>query len=433
MDAIAIADGFLREQGMHPDSIDIIQSTQAFIGEMKAGLEGRPSSLMMLPSYLTTEGAVADDENVIAVDMGGTNLRVALCRFVGGKMQLLGGSVSPMPGSKESIGKDVFFQQIAEKILPYTDQSGRIGVCFSHSAEILPNRDGRLLAFSKEISVSDSEGAEICAELSKKLRENGCLDAKSFLLLNDTTAVLLGGLAGAGREACHGMIGFVLGTGMNMSYIEQTQLVKKLKSPFDKSTMIINTESGCFSRLPFGAIDLEFDGTTVNPGDHLFEKMASGRYLGPLILLTFKKAASEGLFSPEAAERIHHTDMLNLSEVTNFLSDIRGDNILAQCCKDQQEREILFVIADRLIERAAKLSVSTIAAVIEKTCIGHSADKPARVIAEGSTFYNLFSFKEKFHQYIRSYINLKQGRHCRVEAVEQATILGTSLAALLNR
>jgi hexokinase len=432
MDAVAIADGFLRKYGMHPDLFDIGVCTKTFIEEMAAGLSGRPSSLMMLPSYLTTAGTAAEGENVIAVDMGGTNLRVALGRFEGGKMQILDANVWPMPGTAGRISKDSFFQQVAEKIMPYTGKSRNIGVCFSHSAEILPNRDGRLHAFSKEVSVSDSEGVEICREISKKLKDNGCRGPKSFILLNDTAAVLLGGLAGASRDSCDGMIGFVLGTGMNMCYVEQTSRIKKLASPFEKSTMIINTESGCFNRQPFGVIDLEFDRTTANPGDHLFEKMTSGRYLGPLILMTLKKAVSEGLFSAEAAGEIQHTDVLNLTEVTSFLSDMYGDNRLARCCKNQEDTETIYIVTDRLIERAAKLTVSAIAAVLEKTDTGRSSDKPACVIAEGSTFYNLYSFRDKFGAHISGFIQEKQGRFCRVESVENATILGTSFAALIN-
>ena len=46
--------------------------------------------------------------------------------------------------------------------------------------------------------------------------------------------------------------------------------------------MLINMESGAYDKVPSGQIDLEFDATTLNPGDFAFEKTISGAYQGGL-------------------------------------------------------------------------------------------------------------------------------------------------------
>ena len=48
---------------------------------MKNGLEGKESSLLMLPTYIEAEGAVKPNEPVVAIDAGGTNFRAAKIYF----------------------------------------------------------------------------------------------------------------------------------------------------------------------------------------------------------------------------------------------------------------------------------------------------------------------------------------------------------------
>jgi hexokinase len=417
---------------MHPDCIDFEETKNAFVCDMKYGLEGKKSSLLMIPAYLSADGRAAEGETAIAVDIGGTNLRIALTRYQNGAIRILEASESPVPGLQTEITKEIFFNEIAERLRPVIHESGRIGVCFSHAAEILPNRDGRLLSFSKEVKVLDAEGMEITRELSKTLVHQGVRDRKSYVLLNDTTAVLLGGAAVSAGQAYDGCVGFVLGTGKNLCYTEKTSEIKKLYGGYPCDTMIVNTESGYFTRVRTGALDRELDSLTVNPGTHTLEKMTSGRYLGQLILLTMKKAASDGLLSDAARVSVRAMKELSLSDISTFLSDRHGDNPLSRLLNNDDDRAVLSGVAGRLIERDAKLSVMSVAAVMEKTDTGRDQDKPVVIVAEGSTFYKLYSFKEKFGAFVHQYINEKQMRYCRVEKVDNATILGSSFAALIN-
>lgn len=430
MDVISRVDEFLNQYGMHPMCIDFEACKKAFIADMKNGLTGKHSSLLMIPSYLSAAGAAKEGETAIAVDIGGTNLRIALTEFRDGKIHILDSSESQVPGLKKEITKETFFGEIADRLRPIINESNRIGICFSHAAEILPNRDGRLISFSKEIRVSDSEGMEITKELSKTLYEREFCVLKKYVLLNDTTAVLLGGAASAGH-AYDSYIGFVLGTGKNLCYVEKTDELKKVGGDYPYDTMIVNAESGYFSRVPIGVIDKELDSSTVNPGVHVLEKMTSGRYLGLLILLSLQKAASDGLLSDRTSAEIRALKYLPLSEISSFLADKIDGNILSERCKTEEDRIVFYTVADRIIERAAKLSVMSVAAVIEKTDVGRRPEKSVCIVAEGSTFHKLFTFKDKFNDYTQRYINEKQGRYCHVEKIEDATLLGTSFAALI--
>ncbi|WP_242941215.1 hypothetical protein [Sporobacter termitidis] len=417
-------DDFLRRCGMHPDGVDFNEIKNTFIDEMKAGLEGERSSLDMLPSYLSARPA--GDGTAVAVDIGGTNLRIALTACQGGQFRILSLDEFPVPGLEREVTKAEFFREIAGHLLPAARQSGNIGVCFSHAVEMLPGGEGRLIAFSKEIKVSGAAGMEILKELSQALREAGAGPAKHSVLLNDTAAVLLGGAMASGGQDCGGYVGFVLGTGMNLSYVERTAEIKKLGGGAD-DTMIVNTEAGGFGGVPAGLLDRALDAASSNPGAHLLEKMTSGRYLGRLILLTLQKAAADGLLTPPASEAVLRLGDLPLPAASDFMSDPRGGSRLAALCRDESDRDAVYTVADRIVGRAAKLTAAAVAAAVEKT--GARPDRPACVTAEGSTFYKLYGFREKF-------LNcLARGGygHTRVTGVENATLLGTAAAAMAGR
>jgi hexokinase len=398
----------------------------AFLSEMKKGLDGEPSSLHMIPTYLSASGQLNDGETAVAVDIGGTNLRVALTQMKDGQLKILESAVSPVPGLKAELSKDEFFNQIAEKLLPVIGKSRRVGVCFSHAAEILPNKDGRLVTFSKEIKVRDAAGMEICSGIREKLREFNvpALDEKSFLLLNDTAAALFGGLNS--NFSVQGVdIGLVLGTGLNIGYTEKTARIRKLRVSFPDASMVINTEAGCFDKLPFGSLDAALDAGTINPGDHLLEKRTGGVYLGTLIGAALKSDGISGLLSGACAASFKAMDTVLLADAGAFLSHKNGP--LAQLCVTENDQEIVHTVIDRLVARGAELLAGAVWGVLDQ--IGAGEVRPAVIAAEGSTFYKLHSFKDRFTQLLKSSLN---GRRFQIVAVDNATLLGTGFAALLN-
>lgn len=429
---IARTDAFLRLCGMHSDCVDFNVCKKAFIDDMKAGLAGEPSSLMMLPAYLSADGSAEDGTTAIAVDIGGTNLRVARIMIREGRPVILNADVSPVPGSRCEITKEAFFAAIADRLIPILGEKERIGICFSHAAEILPNRDGRLIAFSKEIRVTDSAGMEIAKGLSDELARRGCGEGHQFVLINDTAAVLLSGATGTVERTCGGLLGFVLGTGMNISYVEDTAQIGTLRGSYAKSTMVVNTEAGNFSRVPPGDLDMALDNSTVNPSDHLLEKQTGGRYLGQLLLLIFKQAVEAGLFTEETALSFRKLQELPTPETSRFLDKTDGGGLLAELCRTEGDRVVVSTVIDRLYDRAAKLTALAVAAIIEKTDSGVLPERPACVVAEGSTFYKLYSFREKFERYLNDPVWMSVRRYVQVVSVENAALTGTALAVLLN-
>ena len=74
-------ENFLRANGLDERARDSDRLLAGFAAEMAAGLAGTPSSLPMIPAYLSVDRPVPADRPVIVLDAGGTNLRVGVVKF----------------------------------------------------------------------------------------------------------------------------------------------------------------------------------------------------------------------------------------------------------------------------------------------------------------------------------------------------------------
>jgi hexokinase len=427
---------FFSKYGMDAANVDFEQNCQTFANEMQSGLDGS-SSLLMIPTYIGVEKELPLNEPVIAIDAGGTNFRVAVIHFdENSKVVIEDFQNYSMPGTKGEISKDEFFETMADYIIPVLHRSSKISFCFSYPVEILPNRDGRLIRFTKEVKVRDVEGENLGESLMKVFRKRGCTEQKSIIVLNDTVATLLAGKASSPGRVFDSYIGFILGTGTNICYAEKCSNIGKVPELRNNDgTMLINMESGGYSKAPRGVMDLELDRTTVNPGDYAFEKAISGAYQGALIYTVLKKAICDGIITSKFASAFERIQSLASKEIDDFLFWPFGSNTLAVCCNasgNEEDRTVLYHLIDGVLERAAKYVAFSLTAVLEKTGKGRNPCAPACITADGSTFYKSKLFRTKLDHYIKTYTNEAKGIYCEFAKVDNGTLIGTAIAGLLN-
>ena len=427
-------DCFLKTYGMSAGDVDLEKNCRTFVNEMKSGLEGT-GSLLMIPTYIGMDKEIPLNEPIIAIDAGGTNFRVAVIHFDENKKLITEDFKNyPMPGSKGEISKEEFFETMADYIEPVLYRSDKISFCFSYPAQIMPDKDGRLIMFSKEVKVRDVEGELLGKNLTEVFIKRGYSNVKSIIVLNDTVATLLAGRAASPDRVFDGYIGFILGTGTNICYAEKCKnITKDPELAVKEGSLLINVESGVYDKAPRGQIDIEFDNNTTNPGDHIFEKTISGAYQGGLTLAVIRRATKDGLFSAEASEKLNSIKELASKEIDDFLYFPYGDNVLAKCClKHDDDCTALFYLIDSIFERIARFVTFSLTAVIEKTGKGTDPLKPVCITADGSTFYKSKLFRSKLDYYIRTYTNEKKGIYCEFVKVDNGTLIGTAIAGLLN-
>jgi len=426
---------FLRDNGMHHEDIDMDQCCNIFIEEMQRGLAGQDSSLAMIPTYIEVGKDIPNDRSVIVLDAGGTNFRLATVHFDNSGKPVIENSVQkPMPGLDRQCSKEEFFRTIVGYMADFVDISDDIGFCFSYPTEILPNKDGRLIRFCKEVKAKEIEGQLIGQNLIAAIEAAGYKNGKRVVILNDTVATLLAGISVLEKRAFDSYVGFILGTGSNCCYIESNRNITKTDDLAPDGEQIINVESGSFARAPRGPIDFSLDKSTLDPGRYTFEKMFSGAYLGVLCLRTLQQAAKQRLFSETLAERLLATGQLETRDVNEFMHNPAGDNVLAVCChkESEQDRVAIWYLLDGLIERAAKLVAILLSAVVLKTGRGENPCMPVCITAEGTTFYELKSLRARVGCYLQTFLQNKHGRFIEIVSVEDATLIGAAIAGLTN-
>lgn len=426
---------FLKSTGMDAESVDIPRNCDRFVREMIQGLNLEKSSLQMIPTYISAEGKPRQGESVIVLDAGGTNLRAAVVHFDReGKAVTEKFTRCRMPGTSGAVESDAFFDRIAELVEPLLPESDRIAFCFSYPAQPQQDKDGVVISVGKELRVEGIAGKLLGRELIRALERRGAHPHHRVIVLNDSVATLLSGKALLQDREFDSFIGFILGTGTNTCYIENNENIRRLESGYPAGSMLVNTESGGYSGFPLPETVRRFDAATQKPGDYLYEKMVSGRYQGVLVQQLLHEAAAAGLFSAPFASAAVGLEGLTSYEIDQFLYYPYGDNRLAVCCgaSGEADREALYYLIDGVFERAARLVTVNLAAVMEKTDTGRNPCRPVCITADGTAFYQSKLFRGKLNACVHQYIEGERHRYCEFVRVENATLLGTAIAGLLN-
>ncbi len=425
--------GFLRANGMFHADIDAARSVQEFLSEMAAGLAGKASSLRMIPTFIEADGAIPVGEPVIAMDAGGTNLRVALVEFdAEGEPVISAFERHRMPGLDGEIPCDAFFEILAGHVRKLATRAARAGLSFSYPAEILPSRDGKILSLSKELRVAGIVGHLVGERINRALRTAGVSRDLRFVVVNDTVGALLAGRAAHGTHRYSRYVGFVLGTGLNCAYVEANERVGKRGDLTAGGRQIINVESGAYARVPRGRIDLSFDARSAEPGSYHLEKAVSGAYLGPLALETLRAAAAEGLFTAGARECVEAWPRLETPELEPFLGGAGGTGLHAALVRAGSVDDLALAVdlVDNLIERAAKLAAVNVSAALLQSVPTGPADAPACVTVDGSTFWRLRGYHERITAWMD---RILEGRlRYEMISVESAALVGAAVGGITN-
>ena len=434
--ALLQIDRFLHRNRLYGQGIDLRPYCASFLAEMERGLDGKRSSLPMIPTYIEASRAVPRGERVIALDAGGTNMRVAVVSFdPAGKPVVENLTRHRMPGVDEALDRDAFFCALAQVVLPAAARVDKIGFCFSYPVEMMPDRDGRLIHFTKEIKARGVDGELIGANLGRALAAAGASRPARITLLNDTVATLLAGRNALPDRRFDGFIGVVCGTGINVACVEHNALIRKTPGLDAAGSQIVNTESGSFARGVFGPVDDAFDATTADPGRYRHEKTISGAYLGALCLFAARAAARDGCISAEGSAVLERIPGLSTRELNDFLLyPDGGGNPLAAVCAQMpvSDAQALYRLCDSLVERAAAMVAVNLGAVLLKSGAGQDPRYPACIAVDGTTFWQLRTFRLRVESHMRRLLTGRRERAWEITSVEDAPLLGAAIAALTN-
>ena len=414
---------FLRRHGMAPEFVEPMACVEAMLRDMWQGLRGQKSSMAMIPTYLSNEGDVARGSYAVVIDAGGTNFRSALLHFEEEGYCVEGLKKQSMPGIGQPCTWDEFISFVADNVEPFMAQTDLIGFCFSYSAEIMPDMDGRVNRIDKEVVVKGSEGKMIGASLSKELARRG-YPGKRVVVLNDTVAVLLGGAAGLDKSAYSGFIGQVSGTGTNTCATIKHSDVEKIRLR-TQGSMIINLECGQYNGFRRGDFDLALDAASNNPGQKQMEKMTAGVYLGQLARLMLIAAADEGMLSQEGAEKVRALGNIDSAVIDAWASGEGYDNIGS----DEKDQELARELSLALFDRSARCMCTNLVALTLLMDAGRT--KPVCVMAEGSLVQRGRHYRPALERLLAECCDVLDVK-IELHIGNESTLPGSAAAALLN-
>lgn len=379
---------FMSGHGAAAQQIDGQRCLEQLLEQMEDGLAGR-GNIPMLPSYLSTRIPVPEGAVCCVLDAGGTNLRTARAVLEGGVWRLEGLRKAPMPGTEGELSGGAFYEALAVPVRALGEY-GKVGFCFSYNVSLGRSLDGTLDFWCKEVRVPEAVGKPVGASLKAALGP-GCA---SVHVLNDSVAAMLG--------AEDVQVGVILGTGVNVCYLERCADIPKVPGDLRADSMIVSTEVGEFGGFPRS----EFEGAVIAASDapdsaHA-EKQCSGGYLGDVIARAWDAAREVGLLAecPPA----------DLGSVSRLLEDAPG-TAAAQ-------------IAAMAVHRAAKIAAVLCAGPILRAA--RSADT-VRVAVEGSQYWRLTGFRDAFHRELDQL--LPDRIAYEIVRTENACLLGAAKAA----
>ena len=348
----------------------ILHLSQRFCHALEDRLQGKPSSLSSLNSHMPLP---TGNENgvFLALDFGGTNVRVSRIRLMGKRCYVIEKKISrplQLPGEydylSETTTKEALFDFLARCIdeVALPNVSYKLGHTFSFAAKQQGPHDATFISWSKGMTIRGMEGLLINDLLRQALLRNNLPDVEPVVLVNDTTATLLA----AAYQQQDTRIAAICGTGFNMCYYEPSL------------GTIINLEAGDFSDVAGTEWDQAVDAASVKPGDHLFEKLIGGRYLGEILYYCAKDYYGTDIGRPCTAEDMNR--FISLDDTKS------GQLFLGKLWKrivTEQDVRALRTIASSIFVRSAQLSGAACAGVLKH--LYPAGDIPEQKVAfEGS-------------------------------------------------
>lgn len=231
----------------------------------------------------------------LALDMGGTNLRVCEITLTEEKGEFdVIQSKYKMPEDLKCGTADELWNYVADCLQQFIEYHHEgeeldqlpLGFTFSYPATQEYIDQGVLQRWTKGFDIEGVEGNDVVPPFEAALRQRG-LPIKLTALINDTTGTLI---ASAYTDT-QIKIGCIFGTGCNAAYMETCGEIPKLSHMNlpPETPMAINCEWGAFDSehkiLPRNEFDVKIDEDSPRPGQQAFEKMIAGLYLGELFRL----------------------------------------------------------------------------------------------------------------------------------------------------
>ncbi|KAJ7781622.1 hypothetical protein B0H16DRAFT_1499098 [Mycena metata] len=448
-EAQAVLDGIHSQFQLPTEALS--ELTGQFLQEFKVGLGNYNHPMAMIPTFVTGVPDGTETGTFLALDLGGTNMRVCEVVLHGDKTFTLRQQKYKVSTALKTGEATALFDYLADSVdafltsHPPTDSpAGRgnpleptpdvvhLGLTFSFPVEQTALDSGKILTWTKGFSAKHAIGNDVVKLLQDAFNRKH-MHVKCVALVNDTVGALLSRSYTAG--GC--VLGAIFGTGTNGAYVEDLSNIRKLANDPAASRgglMVVNTEWGAFnnsrSHLPSTPFDNGLDRLSINPSFQAFEKMISGMYLGEItrnILLSLVDAAPKSLlFGGKTTPALNAQWGLDTSVMSGVEEAWEGKDIVKWA-------------SSLVARRAALLSGAAVATVLIQTgraVLSGQEGKPTKnepkigVGVDGSLIEFYPRFEATLRESLRALVGEEVEKRVDIGMAKDGSGVGAALCAL---
>ncbi|KAK1920871.1 putative hexokinase [Papiliotrema laurentii] len=413
------------------------------------GLQKDGQVVPMIPTFVFGWPTGEEKGDYLALDLGGTNLRVCLVTLQGGgKFEVTQTKYRLTEEQKQEDGQKLLdfcaecLDSFIRDSLGRTDEDEKLplGFTFSYPCSQARIDHGELIRWTKGFGAPNIEGRDVAAMFADSLKRLN-VPCELTALINDTT----GTLVASNYVDPHTKIAVIFGTGCNAAYMETSENIPKMSSVGlpDGTGMAINCEWGAFDsfdhqHLPRTKYDIIIDESSNKPGEQAFEKMIAGLYLGEVFRLILCDLIDSGdLFLGQNTYKLEKayafdTAFLSLmeSDPTDELLTVIG--IFTHFFGIEttvEERQFFKQLAVLIGTRAARLSACGIAAIVSKK--GY-LEEGCAVGADGSLYNKYPNFANRVHEALVDIFGEK-GKNIVTHHAEDGSGVGSAIIAAMTK
>ena len=399
-----------------PDRARLQQIMQEFQRQMD---KGSSYNTLLMGSAHINNSTGNETGDFVAVDWGGTNVRVMMVRLTPGERPQIIKSIRGVFQDVHKSGKNNPFDFVAGLIKQLSFEDGEdysLGLAFSQPLKQNGANSALILDWVKGWNIPDFRGQDAGVLMQSALERSGLGNIKVKALVNDVVATQLS-VPGAS-------VGFVFGTGCALTIM-------------GPSGEIIMTESGGFDSvvLPKTKFDMDLYDNALPRKEQAFEKMVSGAYVGKL----FRGVVGDKLVGLDLGDYsdAQLSEMISHLETWDYMNEdmfqLHGDMINTFDAPTDMPYNDLFILKDaaRLISaRAGRMIGAIIFAAIQKQ--DPEMERDHIVAVDGSVYSKNLRMREYIDAGIaelRPGLANDRGGRISFQSVPDASALGAAVAA----
>ncbi|OZJ06091.1 hypothetical protein BZG36_01136 [Bifiguratus adelaidae] len=430
-------------------------------GECDTGLRTSSEAIStMIPSFVTALPTGQEQGTYLAMDLGGTNLRITAVQLLGdGKIELI---EEKRKVTKElQTGKaDAFFDWIADatRVL-ITEKAAHLfseaqvrheeplsmGVTWSFPINLTAIDKGNCLRMGKGFVIEGVEGNDLVEMMDAAFRRQK-MNVHVNAVLNDTVGTLI---AAAYLKNPHVRISVIAGTGSNAANCEKVKDIIKLPADIvaqhdPEDLMIMNTEwdiMGSDTELPRTKYDDIVDSETAHPGFQPFETMISGLWIGELVRLVIhdfvKQGALFGGVLPRGMEAPLSFETARMSEIErakdlNDIADILRKHYTIDTQPTDQDLSAIQHIVQTIGNRTAVLTAAAVAALIRRDMRHFAKEDEDIVVAfTGSVYEHYPNMEQKLRHALADIFGASFGDRLKLVHAPDGSAIGAAICAMV--